>query len=200
MALNKAALTTALAPTFKSQYYSAENDPEPGLEAKLPNSTNSVSEHQSACAANWKAAIDTYLAEMDPPHIPALDGTAGTKLQTELLSAFQTWFASDSHDCSLLKAAFVAMANEVFTGGMELHTGLTEDDWEWTLNVAPAGTPDLCELPSISENSSTPFTDGASIIAEKIHKWFITGTTTYTKTTNPAMGSTITYDWGGSVA
>ena len=193
-------LTGALAPTFKSPDFTAENDPEPGLAAQLPSRDDSVSveQHQSLCADNWKSAIDTYLADMDPPHIPAVGGDAGTVLRDELLAAFQQWYADGDWTCDPLKAAFVAMGNKVFTDGMELHSSLSEVDWEWTLNVAPVGTPDLCPLPSIDENSSTPYTSAADIIAGKIHEWYITGKTTYTKITEPALGSTITFTWDGN--
>lgn len=202
MALAQATLTKALAPTFKSPDFTSENDPEPGLAAELPSRDDSVSveQHQSLCADNWESAINTWLAEMDPPHIVAIGGDAGDALRTALLSAFKTWYANGVWDCDPLNAAFVSMADKVFKEGKELHTDLEEGDWEWTLNIAPPGTPELCKLPSIDENSSTPYTTAADEIAAKIHKWFIKGKTTYTKIKAPELGSTITYDWGGSEA
>lgn len=199
MAVSQSTLASALAPTFKSQDYTADNDPEPGLAAELPQRTGTVLEHQTACAANWKKAIDAYLAEMDPPHIVATTGGAGTTLEAALLSAFITWYENEVWDCGPLQQAFVTMGAKIVSDGQELHSDLSVADWEWTVNTAPVGVPDLCTISSIDENSSTPFTSGAAIIAEKIHTWFITGKSTYTKITEPALGSTITYTWEGVV-
>jgi len=199
MALAQATLTTALAPTFKSPDFTSENDPEPGLAAQLPSRDDSVSveQHQSLCADNWKSAVDTWLAEMNPPHIVATGGEAGNTLKTALLSAFQTWYANGVWDCEPLKDAFVTMGDKITADGKENHTSVPLPDWAWDGNTAPVGKPALCPLPSVSENSSTPFTDAADIIAAEIHKWLITGTSSYKKVTDPGKDTIRTFTWDG---
>lgn len=192
----------ALAPTFKSQaYVGQDNDPEPALAAELPQRTGTVVDHQTACAENWRKATDAYLAEMDPPHTVAIDGTAGGKLYDALVTAFAEWYNSGTWTCDPLRQAFVAMSKEIADNGEELHTDLLGPDlldteWEWVSNTAPSSAgPDLCDLEKFVD-SDTPFTTGAERIVAKVHEWFIKGQSTYQLIDPP--NTVIVYDWEGN--
>jgi len=185
MATDKQGLIDALASFFKSQDYTSENDPEPGVSGSLPASTGDAAAHRTACSQKWKDALQTYIAAMDPPHVPASGGAATDKLAASLLTAFTSWAASDSpqDNCALLDAAFADMATAI---AVAASPPLDHLDWTWVSDVPPPLTVGLCSVSTIDENSSTPFTSAATNFANKIDTWFKTGISNYT---DPGMNS-----------
>jgi hypothetical protein len=178
MAADKAGLIEALASFFKSQDYTSENDPEPGVSGSLPASTGDDAAHRTACSVKWKDALQTYIAAMDPPHVPASAGAATTALAASLLAAFNSWATSDSpqDSCSDLDAAFADMADVIATAALP---PTDQPTWTWVADVAPPAAVGLCSVATIDENSSTPFTSAATNFADKIDTWFKTGISNY---------------------
>lgn len=199
MAVNKQGLIDALAKLFKSQYYTAENDPEPGVTAELPTSTGDITAHQKACAAKWKDALQTYVVGMEPSHVAATSGAATDALKTALETAFATWGndTTDPLDCTLLEQAFADMAESIAAStGSEnsTRTGSVARIFADTpvANVRPPSAVELCNLTPAT--GSTPFTTAATLIADRIDTWFKTGQSTTTDD-NPPSKPALTLPW-----